>query len=392
MKSGLKVNINPSRGNNSMAFEVQCTNCHQPYPEVGAPYCCPRCGGIFDFTEIWHINPQTQSLEDRGMWRYKPALGLTEAAPIVTLGEGNTPLIWTTYEQTGNKSIKVGLKCEFLNPTGSFKDRGSALIVSFLLSRGIGDLMEDSSGNAGASLAAYAARAGVRAHIFIPESASGPKQTQIEAYGAELIRIPGSRSDVSHAVKESADRIQPGNHEAYASHAYLPFNIPGYASIAYELFEQMAGVPGTVLAPVGQGGLILGIARGFLALQKAGLISHLPVLVGVQARACAPIWALTTYGVAGFSLVMEGETIAEGIRVRYPLRGDPVIRTVEESGGFFVAVDDENIHIAQRDLANKGVYVEPTSAVVWAALPQILERTSPPYIGILTGSGYKFRE
>jgi threonine synthase len=375
-----------------MPIEVQCSNCHQAYPEVDVFYRCPKCGGIFDYIAGLSYDPSRIDNRDRSIWRYRSTFGLPENAPLVSLGEGNTPYLETTYVSPQGDKYSIGLKCEYLNPTGSFKDRGSATIASFLLSRGIEKVLEDSSGNAGASLAAYAARCGMQACIYTPEAASGLKRKQIEAYGAELISIPGPRSNTSQAVKNAAEEFAPADRSAYASHAYLPFNLPGYATIAYELLAQMGELSGTILCPVGQGGLILGLARGLQALREVGQIHDMPVLVGVQAESCAPLWALTTYGAAGLSMVTEGDTLAEGIRIRYPLRGDVVVQTLRDMRGFFVAVGEAEIRLAWAELAGKGFNVEPTSAVVWAALPQIVDRLTPPYTLILTGSGFKFRE
>jgi threonine synthase len=306
------------------------------------------------------------------------------------LGEGNTPLVWVDYGES-KPGKKLAVKCEFLEPSGSFKDRGSALIVSFLISRGIKVAMEDSSGNAGASLAAYAARAGIQAKIYIPETTSGPKRSQIEAYGTEVIAIPGARPKATEALIHDLEKEQERQVAslAYASHAYLPFNIPGYATISYELVEQLGEAPGTVIAPVGQGGLLLGIGRGFKAMQTAGHIAKLPVLIGVQAEACAPLWAVSNYGRAGLALFSEGETIAEGIRVRAPVRGDEVMRIVENSGGRFITVNEEEISAGKNWLAKNGFYVEPTSAVVWGAWNKLIDHLPDPVVAVLTGSGMK---
>jgi len=260
------------------------------------------------------------------------------------------------------------------------------VLVSFLISRGVESAVEDSSGNAGASFAAYAARAGIRARIFVPDSASGPKRAQIEAYGAQVVRILGPRSNASEAVLRAAKKG-----EIYASHAYMPFGLVGYATIAYELFEQIGRAPGAIVAPVGQGNLLLACGRGFAALQRAGLISQLPVLVGVQALACAPLWAVHRYGAAGMGWAAEGETLAEGVRVWRPLRGDMLLRVVEENLGQLVAVAEEAILPGRDQLALLGFYVEPTSAIVWDALVQVGESLPDPIVVILTGSGYKTR-
>lgn len=360
-------------------MKIACTNCHQPYPERGVPYRCGQCGGIYDEAESFLFYVNQVDNRQAGIWRYRSAFGLPEDAPVVSLGEGNTPLVWAkAFGQ------EVAFKCEFLNPSGSFKDRGSATLVSFLRSRGVSEAVEDSSGNAGASFAAYAGRAGIKARVFIPEAASGPKRSQIAAYGAEVLPVPGPRTNAAEAVRREAEAGA-----IYASHAYLPFNIPGYATLAYELWEQLGNVEFTVVIPVGQGGLLLGAWRGFKALLKAGLLQKMPALVGVQTLACAPLWALSAYGPAGLQWVSECATLAEGIRVRYPVRGDAVIRAVEESGGMITAVDEEDILVGRDELAHQGLYVENTSAVVWKAIQMVRGKVPEPIVAVLTGSGLK---
>ena len=359
---------------------IRCTNCRRPYPDQGIPYRCPTCGGLYDYDSlpVFEINQLENGLP--GIWRYRHSFGLGVDSPVVSLGEGHTPLVWS--EVFGRR---VAFKLEYINPTGSFKDRGSALIVSFLLSRKVDLAIEDSSGNAGSSFAAYAARAGIRSRVYLPETASGPKRKQIETLGAEVIPVSGPRSNAAEEVKRAADQGL-----AYASHAYLPFNLPGYATAAYEIYDQMGDAPGAIVLPIGQGGFLLGLNRGFAALQVTGLTSRLPAFVGVQARACAPLWALFTYGIEGLRWVSEGATIAEGVRVRMPLRGDAVIKAVEESGGTFIAVDEEVIFPGRDQLAHLGFYVEPTSAIVWDALSQVVDKVPQPIVVVLTGTGLKY--
>ena len=294
----------------------------------------------------------------------------------ISLGEGNTPLVWA--EAFGRQ---VAFKCEYQNPTGSFKDRGTAALVTFLKSRGVTEAVEDSSGNAGASFAAYAVRAGIKARVFVPEAASGPKRRQIELYGAELVPVAGPRSNAAEAVKHAADAGA-----VYASHAYLPFNLPGYATIAYEIVEQLGGrVPGAVIVPAGQGGLLLGAWRGFEALQQAGVMKEAPRMIGVQAEVCSPL----VKGEGG-RMKDESPTLAEGVRVGDPLRKEAVRKAVEESGGHWAAVAEKDILPGRDALAQKGFYVEPTSALVWKALEEVLPHTPDPVVTILTGSGLKF--
>jgi threonine synthase len=376
---------------NSHPVMIACTNCGKPYPQQGAPYVCPNCGGVFDYAGVLPYDPSSIDRSKPGIWRYAHSFGLAQGAAEVSLGEGNTPLVWT--EAFGRR---IALKCEHQNPSGSFKDRGSAVLTAFMLQRGSTHIVEDSSGNAGASIAAYAARAGMHARIYVPDSASGPKRTQIEAYGAEVVRVMGPRSNATRALRQALDR-QPGAAPggaaaAYASHAYLPFNLAGYATTAYEIYEQLGEAPGCIVAPAGQGGLLLGIGRGFEALKAAGIITRIPVLAGVQARACAPLWAVYEFGRDGLSWAAEAPTLAEGIRVLQPVRGDAVLSLLDRCQGRLVAVDEDEILPGRDALARRGFYVEPTSAVVWGAIHQLLEKAPEPIVAVLTGAGLKSSE
>jgi threonine synthase len=358
-------------------MRIVCLNCGRPYPEEKTPHKCPICGGLYDYLDpliYGDVDPNKF-----GVWRY--ASSIDQNIPPVSLGEGDTPLL-----SANAFGRKVFFKCEYANPTGSFKDRGTTTLVSYLRSRGVTEAIEDSSGNAGASFAAYTARAGIKARVFVPEAASGPKRKQIEMYGAELVTVPGPRSRASEEVQKEADGGM-----VYASHAYMPFNIPGYATCAYEIFEQLGKVPGAVMVPAGQGGLLLGIGRGFQSLLIAGMIPRLPVIIGVQASVCAPLTALSRMGLIGLNFITEGTTLAEGVRVLDPLRANAVLKVSSESAGRFVAVDEEFILSGRDALAHLGFYVEPTSALVWQAIKETISDLSDPVVVILTGSGYKVR-
>jgi threonine synthase len=363
---------------------IHCTSCNFPYPDQGVPYHCPVCGGVFDAPSIIYQPVNSIKKVMPGIWRYRNTFGLPDDASIVSLGEGNTPLVWADVF-----GRQVAFKCEYQNPTGSFKDRGTSTLVSFLLSRGVTQAVEDSSGNAGASFAAYASRAGIKARIYVPESASGPKRRQIEAYGAEVVAVPGSRSNAAETVRREAD-----TGVVYASHACMPFNLPGYATIAYEIVEQMGVSPGTLICPAGQGGLLLGAAQGFAALQAAGIIRQPPKLIGVQALACAPLYGLYQSGVPGLESARDESTLAEGIRVRFPVRAQAVVQAVMASRGGLIAVAEADILPGRDELAHRGFYVETTSAVVWGALAQTMtangiDQMPEPVVVVLTGSGLK---
>jgi threonine synthase len=318
----------------------------------------------------------------RSVWRYARAL-LVGAEHAVSLGEGWTPLLAGEWH-----GAPVHYKLDFMMPTGSFKDRGMTVMVSYLKSRGVTHVLEDSSGNAGASLSAYAAAAGLTCRILVPETASYPKIAQIAACGADVVTIKGSRQDVAEAaLRQSADIF-------YASHNWQPFFVEGTKTLAYELWEQ-AGfrAPDNVVVPLGYGSNVLGAERGFDELLRAGEIARRPRLFGVQAARCAPYAAAFRAGVEHLVASEIAPTIAEGIATPKPTRVADVLRAVRDTGGSIVAVQEAEIVEALRALARLGLYVEPTSAVAAAGLSRLLAagviRPQEYTVLVLTGSGLK---
>ncbi len=360
-------------------LDIACSGCQKPFPSRGIPHLCPDCGGVFDWVGFpdYVIEPEITTMP--GIWRFRHMFGLEDDAQITSLGEGKTPAI--AGEAFGSR---VFYKLEYLNPSGSYKDRGSAVLLSYIKSRGIRMAVEDSSGNAGASFAAYAARAGVKSRVYVPVSASGPKRAQIEAYGAELIAVAGPRSAAAQAVLRD---VEGGL--SYASHAYLPFGMLGIATIAYELIEQLHELPGTIVAPVGHGSLLLGIIRGFTTLKQSGRISRVPTYIGVQSAACAPVWQMAKGNVG---LVIEGETLAEGVRVLQPVRARALIQEMTGEFDQIVVVGENQILSGMDSLGKQGFFVEPTSAVVWDALQQVCGKVPAPIVVVLSGSGFKYRQ
>ena len=319
------------------------------------------------------------------LWRYRRAL-LVDAADAVTMGEGWTPLILGEWE-----GVPVLHKLEFMMPTGSFKDRGMTVMVSYLKSRGITEVLEDSSGNAGASLSAYAAAAAMRCRILVPETTSYPKIAQIAACGADVVTIRGSRQDVADAALAMSRDI------FYASHNWQPFFAEGTKTLAYELWEQLGfRAPDNVVVPVGYGANVLGCDRGFSELLRRGEIARMPRLFGVQAANCAPYFAAFRAGVEHFIPSPVTPTIAEGIASSKPTRMREVLAPVRDSGGEIVAVSEDEIVRALAALARKGLYVEPTSAAAAAGLSQLIARgvikKGENTVLVLTGSGLKASE
>ena len=316
------------------------------------------------------------------VWRYARAL-LVGAEHAVSLGEGWTPLLDGHWD-----GFPVRFKLEFMMPTGSFKDRGMTVMVSYLKSRGVDRVLEDSSGNAGASLSAYAAAAGLTCRILVPSSASYPKIAQIAACGADVVTIAGSRQDVAEAaLRQSAEMF-------YASHNWQPFFLEGTKTLAYELWEQSGfQAPDNLVVPLGYGSNVLGAERGFAELAHTGEIAAGPRLFGVQATRCAPYAAAFRAEVEHLVPTDIGPTVAEGIATSKPTRVAEVLRAVRRTGGSIVAVEEAEIVEALRGLAHRGFYVEPTSAVAAAGLTRLLAdgsiRRGERTVLVLTGSGLK---
>lgn len=319
------------------------------------------------------------------VWRYAAAIGV-DARDAVSLGEGGTPLL----ERAWN-GVSVQFKLEFMMPTGSFKDRGMTVMVSYLKNRGIKEVLEDSSGNAGASLSAYAAAAGMRCRILVPESASYPKIAQIAACGADVVTVRGSRQDVADAALQMSSEI------FYASHNWQPFFIEGTKTLAYELWESLGfRVPDNVVTPLGYGSNVLGLDRGFDELLRNGEIEKRPRIFGVQAANCAPCHAAWLSGGESPVPVTVTPTVAEGIASAQPTRLREVLQAVRRSDGAIAAVSEEEIVAALRELAHMGFYVEPTCAAAAAGLTQWLAsgtiRRDETTVVVLTGSGLKSSE
>ncbi len=358
---------------------ISCRNCGLSFPISQFPFRCPSCDGLFGYNKGLDFNLAAIHPELPGIWRYKTTFSLPDQAPVVTLGEGNTPLVWS--EVSGKQ---VGFKLESLNPTGSFKDRGTAVLVSWLIAAGIRNAVEDSSGNAGASFAAYASKAGIQGKIFIPDYASGPKRIQIESYGAEVVPVPGPRSKAAEAVLKEVDKGS-----VYASHAYLPHGTAGFATIAYELVEDLGGPPGTVLVPVGHGSLLIGLWLGFKALLRSGVIPDQPRLIGIQAAACDPLYQTFQAGQDVPIPIKEGRTLAEGVAIADPYHGELVLSALRDSHGAFLHVNEDRIKQGRNSLAKLGIYAEMTSALVWDGLQQLPPEMPEPLVCIITGHGLK---
>jgi threonine synthase len=261
-------------------------------------------------------------------------------------------------------------------------------MLNHLLEVGVGPIHEDSSGNAGSSIATYAAAAGLPCRIYVPAAAPRGKIVQIAASGAEVRAIPGSRQAVTEAALAAIGE------SFYASHNWHPFFIEGTKTLAYELWEQLGfAVPDNILVPTGYGSNILGLDRGFDELIRRGEIASRPRLFAVQAENCAALAAAWAAGAADYVPFTPGPTIADGIATVKPVRTAEVLAALRRSGGGVAAVPESDIGPALQVLGRLGLFVEPTAATAGAALTRLLHdgtiRPGQTTIVVLTGHGLK---
>ena len=297
------------------------------------------------------------------------------------LGQGNTPTI--SFDWPDARRLRLELKLEYLSPTGSFKDRGAAMLISAAWSGGATAFAEDSSGNAGAALAAYAAAARISAEIFVPADAPQVKQAQIAAVGGSIHTVDGDRE----AVAAAAERYAQEQGIPYLSHNRSPYFSEGMKPAAEEIAEH--GLPDAIVLPVGNGSMLIGLHRGFQELIQLHRIDRIPRLFAIQAMNVGPLAA----AFRNHEPQRPQPTIADGIAVSQPPRLAQMLDAIRGSGGAAGVVSEIEIEAARRTISERGLYVEPTSAVPLAALRRLLERgmiaEDERVLVPLTGSGLK---
>ncbi len=287
----------------------------------------------------------------------------------LSLGEGDTPVVDLPRVGEALGLERLRAKLEFMNPTGSYKDRGTATMLSVAREHGITEIVEDSSGNAGASVSAYAARAGIKAHIFAPATAPEAKLKQIRVYGAEVHAIEGSRGDVTDA----AVAFYRERGLVYASHNMSPYFVEGTKTFAYEMVDQTADEPPDhVVMPVGNGALYIGLWKGLQEMRSEQREIVIPRLHLVQTEAVRPL--VSAFQSEQWDPASADRTIAGGIAVVNPPRLEQIMVVLRESDGVAVAIGDSDIVPMQLELARtEGVYCEPTSAAAFVGLRRLVD-------------------
>jgi len=353
-----------------MAFEMVCSRCAKRHDALTYRLACEACGGLFEIE--YDAAPAVRSpgsAGTRGMRRFASTLPIRDPANMVTLGEGDTPVI-----PLPGIGARMGLdrlygKLECINPTGAFKDRGNAVQVTVLKELGIKAAIDIAGGNAGHSFASYCARAGIKFVGFAYEDPLHPKLQAIAHTGAEIHRVDGDRIACFAAAKAFSEETGTLN-MVYARNAYF---IEGQKTIAYEIAEQFDVLPEHIVVPVGNGSVLLGLWRGFKELVMNGRIEAMPRLHAAQASAFQPLVAALD-GKA-WTAAPGADSVAVGIRNPAPPRLDRLVSACRDSGGEAVAVDDASTLRWHRRLAElDGVLIEPTSATALAAAELLIAR------------------
>jgi threonine synthase len=376
------------------ARALVCSGCGGRYP-LDHYYKCTDCGSVLE-VEYDSTLPREATGSGEALLAALSAVRLpVDAAHCVSLGEGNTPLVAATRlsEEIGLRGLY--LKCESTNPTGSFKDRPVSVGVTKAVELGIDTVVVASSGNAAASVSAYAARAGLRAIVLVPKAALPGKIAQCRSYGARVIRVEGGIDKCFALAKVLSETEGFCN---LSTTFVNPYTVEGNKTIGYEIYlELRRQVPDYVFVPVGAGPMLVGMARGFMDLKEAELIPRLPRFVAVQAAGCAPIAQADRAGERTVDECRDPHSIADGVcdgLIGYPEDGTHTLSYIRRSEGRTVTVTDEEIRATQSRLAEKeGIFAEATGAValagVIAALGDGYLSGAQRTVAIVSGHGLK---
>ncbi len=374
-----------------------CINCSTEYAISETVYSCRKCGHLIEIKlDVEKAKEKTKSRLWRktplSVWRYKAFIPIADNTDPISLEEGGTNLLRADNLERELKIHRLYVKVEGENPTGSFKDRGMTVGVTRAKELKVRTVLCASTGNTSASLAAYAARAGLRCKVFVPSGkvASG-KLTQTLIYGAKLTEVKGSFDDALRSVLEIAEKRK----DIYLLNSVNPFRIEGQKTVAYEIVEQLrVEVPDSVVVPVGNAGNISAIWKGFKEFFEMGLTKSLPRMIGVQAEGAAPIADAVKKRKRRITPLRKPNTVASAIRIGSPASWKKALDAIYQSKGTAVKVSDEEILQGQAKLARtEGLFVEPASAASLAGFRKLLDLGSidndEVTVIIATGHGLK---
>lgn len=338
-----------------------------------------NCGGLWDLD----FEPPTFERdlfddEQQNIFRYRRFMPLLDDSwKKVTLGEGLSPLVRL------NDDLLV--KMDYFMPTLSFKDRGAAVLMAHAASLGVEKVIQDSSGNAGNSVAAYSAKSGIQSDIFVPEGTSDKKIAMIKAHGAHINISPGSRD---HTADTARSKVK-GEGTFYASHVYNPYFYEGTKTYIYEVFEELERIPSHLFIPVGNGTLFIGVMKGLEHLLNSGVIDDFPQIVGIQTETVSPIY--NSFYSKDEDSSSGKETLAEGIAIGQPMRAKEILDYSKKYKIQFIKPPEDRILEGQDYLAQRGIFVEKTSAVSMAGYWKYVTEYGKPEEALLpmTGAGLK---
>jgi len=338
------------------------------------------------------------SRRPRGLWRWAELLPVRSEHNRHSLGEGDTPLLRAPHLSARYRVPQLFIKEESTNPTGSFKARGLAAAVDRAVELGVNTFVIPTAGNAGGALAAYAARVGARALVYMPGDAPWVNQVEVQAAGAELRLVDGLISDAARQAAIDAGLAQQRGEAWFDVSTFKePYRVEGKKTMGLELAEAFGWqLPEVILYPTGGGTGLVGMWKAFEELESLGWIdSRRPRMVSVQAEGCAPVVRAFQQGAQRVEPWQEAHTIAAGLRVPGPFADRLILRALYESGGTAVAVPDVDILSAQREMASQeGLFAAPEGAACLAALRRLVEQgwiqSEDRVVLFNTGSGLKY--
>lgn len=379
---------------------LECSLCSLKFSPSEPQNLCP-CGGPllvrYDLDRLrreWRRD--SLSIAPRSIWRYAPVLPVANETNIVSLGEGWTPLLNAPRTAARLGLANLQIKDEGINPTGSFKARGLSCAISKCVELGIRKVAVPSAGNAASATAAYAAAAGIEAHIFMPNDVPQSNFIECKAYGARVTLVDGLISDCARIVTEGARR------EGWFELSTLkePYRLEGKKTMGYELAEQLNwSLPDVILYPTGGGVGLIGMWKAFDEMEHLGWVASgvRPKMIAVQSAGCQPIVRAFETGAARSQFFTQAQTVASGLRVPKPLGDFLVLDAVRKSGGTAIAVSDRDIVDAGIRLASEdGLFLAPEGAACVPALEKLLTdghvKPDDRIVIYNTGSGLKYRE